>query len=189
MTEKGCCGRQMKMKRKWQFLTLLVGLACASVPTQADDMAIGVKAAFLYNFTKFIQWPDKAFARTDSQLVVCVSAPLQSANIIGKTVQGKTTQGRAIDYRYVTEKSALNGCHLWFVSSDTLERSSHWHTDLRTQPLVVVGEGEDFIEEFGTIGLLIVDGRIRFAINERRAIDSGLHISSKLLSLAQRVVR
>ena len=179
----------MTMKRKWHFLTMLLALVVASFPARADDIAIGVKAAFLYNFTKFVQWPDAVFARPDSQLVLCVSAPLQAANIVGKTVQGKTTQGRAIDYRYVTERDALNGCHLWFVSSDSVERSAHWFSELRSRPLLIVGEGETFIEEQGTIGLLIVDGRIRFAINERRATQSGLHISSKLLSLAQRVVR
>ena len=179
----------MKMKRKRHFLTLLLAFAIASFPARGDDIAIGVKTAFLYNFTKFVQWPDAAFERSDSQLVLCVSAPLQAANIVGKTIQGKTTQGRVIDYRYVTEKAALNDCHLWFVSSDSIERSANWFSELRSQPVLIVGVGEAFIEDEGTIGLLIVDGRIRFAINERRATDAGLHISSKLLSLAQRVVR
>ncbi len=187
MAVKSRGGRQMK--RRWQIVIVLLSLVVTSFPARGDDIAIGVKAAFLYNFTKFIQWPDAAFARSDSQLVLCVSAPLQSANIVGKTVQGKTTQGRTIDYRYVTEKAALNGCHLWFVTSDGIDRYAHWIPQLRSQSILIVGEGEDFIEEQGTIGLLIVEGRIRFSINERRAIDSGLHISSKLLSLAQRVVR
>lgn len=179
----------MKMKRRWRIVLAVLGLAMASVPAQCDDMAVGVKAAFLYNFTKFIQWPASAFEDVDSQLVMCVSTSLQSANIVGQTVRGKSSQGRAIEYRYVTERAALDGCHLWFVSGDYLNRSADWFSDLYSKPLLIVGEGNAFIEERGTIGLLIVDGRIRFVINERRATESGLQISSKLLSLAQRVVR
>lgn len=189
MTVNGCFGLQMKNKLRWCFMPLLLSLAIVSFPVHSDDMAVGVKAAFLYNFTKFVRWPESAFSGDKDDLVLCVSAPLQAANIVGQTVQEKRVQGRSIDYRYVTERIALRGCHVWFVTAEYADRHAQWFAETPSLPLLIVGDGDQFVDKVGTIGLLIIDGRIRFAINERRAAASGLHISSKLLSLAQRVVR
>ncbi|WP_372747257.1 YfiR family protein [Litorivivens sp.] len=171
------------------MLGVLVVLLLAGQPAHSEDMVIGVKAAFLYNFTKFIQWPAVSFDADSDSLNLCVTADLQDANVVRQVVRGKSTQNRAIDFYYVTDRRALAQCHLWYVSKEAAQRNPDWFDEARQYPLVVVGEGDRFIDENGMIGLMIVDGRIRFAVNERRASTSSIHISSKLLSLAQRVVR
>ncbi|MBB3046691.1 hypothetical protein FHR99_000927 [Litorivivens lipolytica] len=154
----------------------------------ANEIALGVKAAFLYNFTKFIEWPASA-ADTNGRFNLCIAASLADTRQIERVVNGKSTQDKSIDVRFVSERGQLSDCHMLYSSGEAPYWSEQWLRETVTLPLVTVGEGEDFIERGGVIGLIIVDGKVRFVIHEARAREQGIVISSKLLSLAQRVVR
>ena len=168
-----------------------VTLAVLSLPTQAaaGEMALGVKAAFLYNFTKFIEWPASAAPGSGDTFQLCVAGSLLDTDAISQVLEGKTTQGKTLKVRFVSQHSELPGCHMLYSTGEKPYWSDEWLAQSVHLPVVTVGEGEDFVEKGGVIGLVIVDGKVRFAINEAKASGQDIVISSKLLLLARRVVR
>lgn len=170
----------------WGAMGLLLAL---SPVTTANEIALGVKAAFLYNFTKFIDWPPSSAAVEGERFNLCVAASLADTRQIERVVGGKSTQGKTLDVRFVSERAELSRCHMLYSTGETPYWNEQWLQEASNLPLVTVGEGANFIHRGGVIGLMIVDGKVRFNINEARAREQGVIISSKLLSLAQQVIR
>lgn len=173
------------------MLALTVGL-CSLLPgipaAHAEDGPgeEAVKAAFVYNFTKFVDWPEAALPATGNALTLCVfgNRPLSGRL---EALQGKTTQGREI--RVIVAPEERDQCQLVFIGQTDARALRAIVQPLSGRPVLTVGDHEDFIGLGGIIGLKLSAGRIRFDINLQAARASGLHINSQLLQLADRVLQ
>jgi hypothetical protein len=137
-----------------------------------------VKAAFLYNFAKFVQWPAQVFKNSSTPIAICVLGPSPILRPIEEAVVDKTIEGRAIVVTTRPDIKRANGCQILFVSSALPQ-------DARSMGVLTVGETAGFAAEGGVVNFKIESGRVRFEINQDAAEKSGLKISSKLLSLAE----
>jgi hypothetical protein len=164
-------------------VVLLVRPALSAQRPEADEE--GVKAAFLYNFTKFIDWPTSAFAAASSPFVVCAYADAGFRKKLEETLQGEQVRGRPI----TVARSGVDdprGCHVLYFAKDAIGDQARILPALRQTPVLSVGEGRPFLEKGGLIAFVLEDDRVRFAISKRGADAAGLTISSQLLRVARR---
>lgn len=142
-----------------------------------------VKAAFLLNFGKFVEWPAESFAE-DRGLQICVLGEDPFGDTLDATVSGRSVGRREVEPRRVASAAAARGCEIVFVSRSEKARMDEILGALRGQPVLLVGEVERFARRGGMINFVEVDQKIRFEINEEAAKQAGLRISSQLLKLA-----
>jgi hypothetical protein len=154
----------------------------AQTPTASD---VAVKAAFLYNFAKFAEWPKLA---ASAPIVVCVVGDDGIAAVLVDTMSGKSINGHALEISRPQEGGTWQTCSVLFVADAERRRSAVGLNRIRTLPILTVSDGKNFSQAGGIIELYVEDGRMRFAINVDAAERSGLHLSSRLLGLAK-VVR
>lgn len=159
------------------------GLAGRVHADAAPDVA--VKAAFLYNFAKFTEWPALASGAT---LAVCIVGDDRIAAAFVDTVRGQTINGHALEVSRPQDSATWRSCHLLFVAEAETRRAAAGLDGIRALPVLTVSDGKGFAQTAGIIELYIEAGRMRFAINVDAAERSGLRISSRLLGLA-RIIR
>jgi hypothetical protein len=147
-----------------------------------------VKAAFLYHFAQFVEWPEAAFRDASSPLVYCTIGADPFDGALETTLKGKAIGARAIEVRHAKQASELQGCQLVFVGDGQKKQIPGVLAELRAAPVLVVGESEKFVEEGGTIGFVVEENKVRFEVNLGVAEKSGLRINAKLLALAKTVV-
>lgn len=142
-----------------------------------------VKAAFLYNFSRFTQWPEMATPNGHFNVCVIGNNPFGDAlqNIAGKEVHGRTLT--IVKYR----AENLSKCHIVFFSKQTSNRIAGLIHRVSKLPVLTVSDMEGFADKGGIIELQIVDNKIRFYINIDAANEAGLTISSGLLRLAGKI--
>jgi hypothetical protein len=163
-------------------LVMAALLVTANATSQTVD-EYHVKAAFVFNFAKFIQWPTEAFKTPSNPLVICVVGQDQMANSLRETVNGNAIDGRPVIIRQIAIGQGPCDCHILFVGTSAMKGlCSHAK---ESTGVLTVGETPGFAVDGGAINLRLEDGRIRFEINVAAAERQQLHISSKLLSLAQ----
>lgn len=150
--------------------------------TADESLEYRVKAAYLLNFTRYVEWP--AAAAPDSQLSICVLGADPFGRILDATVAGRTVQGRSLQVRRVQNASEAAGCEVVFVSRETWRRSPASLKVLRNTGTLTVGESEQFARGGGVIGFVILDETVRFVVNDEARDRAGLRISSRMLSLA-----
>lgn len=145
------------------------------------------KAAFLFNFLRFVEWPSQAFADDSSPLVIGIVGDDKSSERIEQLVSGKSANGRQVLVKRFASFKQLTYCHLVFVRASERERLPQILAAVRSGSLIV-GETESFARWGGAINFSIEEGKIRLEINQKSAERAGLKISAKLLSIA-RIVR
>ena len=146
-----------------------------------------IKAAFLYNFALFIEWPEAAFGASTSPLVLCVLGDDPFGPALD-TVEGRTAEGRTIEVRRFDGLEDLDECHILFISSSEREWLADVVEFLGSSSVLTVGETDDFAERGGIINLTIVRNKVRFEINLEAGNRAGLRLSSQLLNLAVDII-
>jgi hypothetical protein len=144
-----------------------------------------VKAAFLYNFVKFVEWPSQAFETPKDPITICVLGHNPFGNALEEVIRGKSIGGRAIVFREVNHVEQANSCQILFVGAADNKRYRSLCVNLKPVGVLTVGEAQGFAVGGGMIHFTLDAGRVRFEINVEAAEHAQLHISSKLLSLAQ----
>ena len=170
--------------------TLWSGLAARDVRAAEANLEYEVKAAFLYNFAKFVEWPSTAFATPEAPLVFCILGPNPFDGKLDRVVNDRTANGRRIEVREGVAVAQTSGCHLVFVpenQAETVARLVQASAPVPGAPVLTVGETDGFAEAGGMIQLVVDEGRVRFDINASAAEGEGLKLSSQLLKLARRV--
>jgi hypothetical protein len=166
---------------------ILVALVCglALRPTVASAQSASestLKAAFVYNFAKFAEWP--ADAPPTDALTICVVGDIAIANALEETVRGRTINGRKVR----VSRPAVDGirsCHVVYLAGFDASGAQQIVDDLKSAPVLTVGDREQFAQSGGIAGLFVEQNRMRFAINVEAAQRCRLRISSRLLSLAK----
>lgn len=164
-------------------MTLLAGF----VPGRAETLSpYHVKAACLYNFLKFVEWPSEVLPK-DRPYVIGVLGTDPFGAILDTTMNGKSVNGRSIVVVRVTE-AEIQRPHLLFVSTSERKRYRQILTRLQSTPVLTVGESDEFAETGGCVEFFLENNKVRFQINPEAAKQSGLKIHSTLLNLS-RIVR
>ena len=171
------------MTRLRQLVLVLMLLPACPVRAQSNEYQ--VKAAFLFNLAKFVEWSPQAFAGPGDTLGICILGKNPFGSILDETVQGKTVAGRAINIRLISGVQRAAGCKILFITSAEAKRFKSLGDSLKGKGVLTVGETPDFIASGGIVNLNIEGGRLRFEINRGAAEEEQIRISSKLLSLAQ----
>ncbi|MBZ5568650.1 MAG: YfiR family protein [Acidobacteriia bacterium] len=144
-----------------------------------------LKAAFLYNFPKFVEWPSDAFKSDKAPILICVFRDDPFGNALDEILQGKTINSREVLARRINELPDLRSCQLVFVSEREDKYLSEILNSLRGTSALVVGESDGFAERGGAIQFFLEDNKLRFAVNVDAVRKARLSISSKLLALAR----
>lgn len=157
--------------------------AASQGPERATDVVL--KAAFLYNFAKFAEWPALGTGQT---ITVCIVGDDGLAAAFDKAAQGKPIGGHAVAMTQPIDTSTWKACHVLFIGDTEARRFADELSVIRTAPVLTVSDAPGFARRSGLVELYVEDGRMRFAINVDALERSRLQLSSRLLSLA-RVIR
>ena len=144
--------------------------------------AASVKAAFLYNFVKFADWPALG---PGAPILLCVVGDDQIADALIETVRGETHNGHALEVARPRDTAGWRGCHLLFIADADMRRAGDALGGLKSVPILTVSDGLGFSEATGIIELYVQNGRMHFAINVDAAEHAGVRLSSRLLGLAK----
>jgi YfiR/HmsC-like len=166
------------------IMVFFVMLLAVSAEGQATE-EYQVKAAFLYNFAKFVQWPSSAFKNAQEPIAICILGTNPFGDALDEAIRGKQIEGRSLVVYQVSSESPSHSCHILFVGASERKRFRNLAEAFRAPGILTVGEAAWFGSEGGVINLKLDSGRVRFEINADAADRQQLRISSKLLSLAQ----
>lgn len=142
-----------------------------------------IKSAFLYNFTRFVEWPDAALPAPAQPIVIGVLGEKELAQELGAIVAGRNVNGRSIEVRAVRTVAEARATQLLFVTAAEESRYAAMRSELADSPVLTVGESPAF-SVTGAIGFVQEGEKLRFEINVDIAERSQLKISSQLQKLA-----
>jgi hypothetical protein len=142
-----------------------------------------VKAAFLYNFVKFIDWPAEALANNTAITLCIIGRDPFEGNLA--LIQGKPVKGKTLDIRNIKSVREAGGCRLLFISSSEKNYIAQILRDIRDHSIITIGDYEGFAQQGVIINFYIDQEKVRFEINVDAARRTGMQISSKLLKLAR----
>lgn len=148
-----------------------------------------IKAAFLYNFAKFVDWPADRFTDENSPLLLCVIGTDPFGPTLEHTVSGRKIKGRSIRIKRIKGIKGLKRCHVLFVSSSERENMREIVASLAGASVLTTGDMDRFANQGGIISLIKRRNKIRFEINSNAAAQSGLKFSSYLMRLASKVIK
>jgi YfiR/HmsC-like len=165
-------------------------LACGFAEARAADGAYAeyeVKAAMVYNFTRFVEWPNQSFKDDRAALVIGVLGSDPFGHALDEALRDKQYGARAIQVKRLKKVGDAEGCHILFIARSERAHLAATLAALRTAPVLTISDMEGFSQSGGAIELTLDGNRVRFEINQGSAQTAGLTISSKLLKLAARV--
>ena len=173
---------------RFALALVLVTAASASAlraQTHAPTEEYRLKAAFVYRFPQFVEWPPHALDGHD-QVSLCVTRPNPFGALLQELVAGETLNGRSLAVREIDRPSEVDGCQVLFIAA--AETGVKAVLDAATMHAVLtVGESPRFLDEGGVINLQVIGRRVRFEVSPAAAERVGLRLSSQLLRLAIRV--
>lgn len=163
---------------------LLAAFPIPSVLGAGPPQEYAVKAAFLYNFAKFVEWPPEAFKDPASPLVLGILG----TNPFGEALQslkGKTVNGRPLAIRTAASLDGLGTCQILFISSSEVPFLPGILNSVKGQNVLTVGDVNEFCEAGGLVNLVTTGDRIGIEVNLEAVGRTRLKISSKILALAR----
>ena len=170
------------------LVLFLLFFAVTQVLASNGNLEYKVKAAYLYNFTKFVEWPSTALDDSpESTLNICVLGK----DPFGYTIDllnNKVSKGHKISVSYFDHVDAAKGCHVAFISKSLENDLMQVLQSLSKQPVLTVSDINGFSVKGGSITLDVVDSKVRFNINIKTIKESDLKVSAKLLELAKVVI-
>jgi len=169
------------------MLSLFVLLAAAlqlSAQAPAFD-EYQVKAAFLYNFAKFVEWPPGTFMKPIDPIAICIIGQNPFGSTLEDMVQGKKIGDRSFVVRRLPDTQQAKGCEILFIGASEWKRARALLYVLKAAPILTVGETDDFTSFGGVVAFQLEGPRVRIQIDLGSAERAKLRISSKLLNLAE----
>lgn len=165
--------------RAWIIVCAFAVLVAPTVAS-ADVSDVAVKAAFLPRFARYVTWPPSARAQTNGPIELCVIGDDPFGKALNQAVVSQQVDGRSFVVRHLTSASGASECSIAFVDGS---RTGETLAALNHQPILTVTDSRSSAQR-GVIHFAIVDGRVRFFIDNAQAQARGLTISSRLLALA-----
>lgn len=164
------------------FLSGAPPVFAAESPTEYQ-----VKAAYIYNFAKFINWPESTFHDAKAPLVIGVLGTNYFNGAL-TPLSAKRVRNRGIEIKYFKTLAEVKNCHLLYISKSEEQNRSRILKKLATRPILTVGDFDNFVQLGGIIQFVTRRDRLRFSINLAVASQNNIQIEAQLLSLAAEVV-
>lgn len=175
------------------FHLILAGAICIAVPQSAPAQSqtdeYRVKAAFLFHFAQLVDWPPGALGDDKDAFKMCTIGEDPFHGELDGVVEGKPIGSRATHVRHLTHIPDIHDCQILFIGKNEMKKLSTLLAELGNDPVMTVGETDNFVHQGGIIGFSPEENKIRFEINLIAAERAKLKISSRLLLLAKNVVR
>lgn len=168
------------------MLLLAVAVGCAPQAQSAQFSVEAVKAAYLFRFAQYVEWPAQPL---DVPFVIAVSGGSDVAVHLERLLPGMTVNGHRAVVRRVSRPQDLEGVHILYVGADAFARTRALRTRAVERPILIVTDNERGLDGGGVINFIEVDRNLRFEISLNAADRSGLKINSALLAVAARVER
>jgi hypothetical protein len=170
----------------WALLIVGTLSFYAVVAAQSDQPSEHVvKAAFLFNFTKFVEWPDASFSDPHAPIVIGIVGDDPFGDSLARIISGQKAQGRAIVIVKYRRGDDLRHCHVLFISTSERFRAIQILSGLQQASVLTVSDIDGFAEAGGDMQFVMQENRVRFIVNLDAATQSKLRISAKLLALAR----
>ncbi len=144
-----------------------------------------LKAAFLFNFSQFVEWPSSAFSSAKAPIVIGILGEDPFGTYMDEIVQGEEVNGRPLVIQRYHTAEEIKQCHILFINLAKANKQEQTIASLKGKSILSVGESTNFIKEGGMIKFSMIENKIHFQINPEAAKDAGLIVSSKLLRLAE----
>jgi hypothetical protein len=168
------------------FAMMLLGLAGqARAEESLSSSEYLIKAGFIYNFARFVEWPASAFPQTDSPIVIGIEGADPFGQILEKVLDGKKVNGHGFVIKRLRSLGNARDCHILFISSSEAGRIDELIRNTSSNPVLTISEIPGFANRGGIINLTLEDSRVRFEVNVDAARQADLTISSRLLALAK----
>lgn len=161
---------------------LFACLANGALPSRANEYE--VKAAFIYNFARFAEWPPSAFAGPSDPIRLCLFGKDPFGEIVDRAVRGKTVAQHPFVVLRIDETEKARNCHIVFVSRAGSARLGAVLAAVHARPVMTIVDMEGAVQRGAILSFALRDGRVRFAVNTDSAQRSGLSLSSQLVKLA-----
>ena len=179
-------GDRKAQGRRWLGGLLLAAMAAGGTWPGRDARAQkpsrdDVQAAYLYNFGKFVRWPEGA---GHGPIQVCVAGQDPFAQTVGQLVAGERIGGRGVEVRNLDEPEGVGSCSILFVGAPERARTDAFLAAADGKPVLTVGEGPDFLTRGGMIQFVLVEDHVRFSVNLEAANRCNVGLSSELLKVA-----
>jgi hypothetical protein len=166
-------------------LVIMLGsrLAAGSPEQPMDEYQ--VKAAFLYNFAKFVEWPVEAFQSPVEPIGICILGQDPFGRSLEDTLAGRVIESRSLVVRHISSYQQNAGCHILFIGAVEIKRAPPMLADIRRPGILTVGDSDSSGADGVVICFRLESGKVRFVINLEAAAREKVRISSRLLNLAK----
>jgi hypothetical protein len=144
-----------------------------------------VKGAFLLNFTKFVDWPPQVFKGPGDPIAICILGRNPFGVELARAAQQTVVANRTVSVRQVADEQQASQCQIVFMGTSESKHWRAWLEALRGRSVLTVGESDGFLANGGVVNFKLEGDRVRIEISTAAADLAGLHISAKLLNLAQ----
>jgi hypothetical protein len=179
--------RHRVIGHRWWLGTLILftGLNLAAGQSATEYQ---VKAAFLFNFAKFVEWPADAFAASDATLQICVLGPDPFGGDFEQVIEDKTVNGHRLEIIHPSGLPQARSCQILFVASSQKQQTKEILQGIKGASVLSVGDTPGFAKAGGVINFVLDDNRVRFEINPKAAERAHLKLSARLLTVAKQIV-
>jgi len=165
---------------------LLAGWS-AGAAEDAASLEQRVKAAFLYQFASYVEWPAHSFAQPDTPVTIAAMGGEKLASELKQLSAGRTVGGRKVEVKLVKPGESLAGIHILFIGGAENARLAQVAQAAKQRPMLIVTEADGALGQGSMINFIIVERRVRFEVALDSVEKSGLRLSSRLLAVAQQV--
>src|SRR5436190_1025310 len=173
--------------RALRWLVVLAASFLLPVAARSAVPESEVKAAFLYNSAKFVEWPKEAFASETAPIQVAVVGDDDFSAKLRALLSDKKAHGRSFDVKRVSNPQDVKSAHILFIPAAETRRMSQFLEATKKSPTLTIGESDQFLDAGGMINILFEESNLRFEVNPEPAERVNLVLSSKFLRLAKRI--
>jgi YfiR/HmsC-like len=178
-----------RRRSRVRFLLVLTVVFCAStLLAQTTAKEYRIKAAFLFNFALYVEWPPDAFQDANSPLTYCTVGEDPFEGVLDQSLNAKSVGTHPLRVQHLKAPENFQGCQIVFIGANEKKRIAAILESLKQTPVLVVGESSHFVQQGGTVGFLSEENTVRFEVNLDAAQRARLNISATLLSVAKTVI-
>lgn len=182
------CAAILEPLKRTKTIAATISLALLLAPHQIAAPAQSVyalKAAFLYNLCRFVDWPDSAFASPNEPLIIGIAGDDPFGSLLSETIKGKKYNSRPIRIDHFRAPGEIKHCHLLFISRANARRFHPILAAVAGKSVLTVSETEDFLTRGGMIALTTEQNSVHLRINRAALQAANLIVSSKLFRVAE----
>jgi hypothetical protein len=181
------CGKRPRLRTKIYVAGLVLHVLVAVAQAQSAT-EYQVKAAFLFNFAKFVEWPAESFLNADAPLQICILGQDPFGRDFEQIVLDKTVDGHRIEIAHPEGVPQARACQILFIAPSEKSRMKQILQELSGTSVLTVADTEGFTKSGGIIGFVLDDSRVRFEVNLKAAGLAHLKLSARLLTVAKTVL-